>query len=133
MSKKRSWTDEKLIESVSKHESYRAVIIDLGLIPAGGNYAQVKKRIKELGLSADHFTGKGWNVGLRFRPTSPIPLEEILVPDSDYQSHTLKPRLFNAGIKKPICEMCGWSRRSADGRIPIELDHINGDHRDNRL
>jgi hypothetical protein len=40
---------------------------------------------------------------------------------------------FKEGIKKEECEMCGWAKSSLDGRIPLELDHINGDHHDNRL
>jgi 5-methylcytosine-specific restriction endonuclease McrA len=42
-------------------------------------------------------------------------------------------RLFAAGLKKRECEVCGWAEVSADGRIPLELDHINGDKNDNRL
>ncbi len=133
MGKKRSWTDDELVVAVAKSKSYRAVIFCLGLIPAGGNYDQVKRRIAELGLSTAHFTGMGWNVGLQFRPTQPVPLAVLLVRNSFSQSFKLKTRLFNAGIKKPECEMCGWSQRSQDGRIPVELDHINGDHSDNRL
>ncbi len=29
--------------------------------------------------------------------------------------------------------MCGWNKTTKDGRLPLELDHINGDSRDNRL
>lgn len=32
-----------------------------------------------------------------------------------------------------MCEDCGWAKSSEDGRIPVELDHINGDRHDNRL
>ena len=75
----------------------------------------------------------GWNVGTHFRPREPVPLEDLLVVGSDRQSFSLKKRLFTAGIKAAKCEMCGWAERSEDGRIPVELDHINGDHHDNRL
>jgi hypothetical protein len=133
MPRKRSWSDEELIQAIVECKSYRAVLIKLQLIPAGGNYLQIKKRIEELGLSIEHFTGKGWNVGMAFRPVPTQPLEDLLVVNSTYQSHRLKRRLFVAGLKKPACELCGWSQRSPDGRIPVELDHINGDHSDNRL
>ena len=29
--------------------------------------------------------------------------------------------------------MCGWAKISIDGRIPLELDQINGNRHDNRL
>lgn len=133
MSKRRSWSDGQLQVAVAKSRSYRAVLIELKLIPAGGNYAQITSRIKSLNLDTSHFTGKGWNVGMQFRPTPPKPIEELLVAGSAYQSHRLKKRLFLSGLKKPACELCGWSQESPDGRIPVELDHVNGDHSDNRI
>lgn len=129
----RSWTDEQLREAVRTSKSYRNVLILLGLIPAGGNYQQVKRRVLELDLFTGHFTGMGWNVGMNFRPKDPAPIEALLVRNSNYQSFSLKKRLFAEGFKTPMCELCGWAERSNDGRIPVELDHINGDHYDNRL
>ena len=133
MGKKRSWTDDQLIDAVSKCTSYRAVIIKLNLIPAGGNYAQVQQRIKVLQLKTEHFTGMGWNVGLKFVPNPPQPLEALLVKGSRPQSYLLKRRLIAEGLKLAACELCGWNTMSEDGRIPVELDHINGDHYDNRI
>ncbi|MBA3462410.1 MAG: HNH endonuclease [Deltaproteobacteria bacterium] len=48
-------------------------------------------------------------------------------------THQLKLRLFREGLKQPCCELCGWCERAPDGRIPVELDHKNGDRNDNRL
>ncbi len=134
MPRARSWTDEELTLSVKKRKSYRAVLIDLKLIPAGGNYRQIMRRITELNLPTDHFTGKGWNRGWKFDPRIPaITLEKILVKDSHAQSYGVKRRLFKESLKQPMCELCGWAEKTIDGRIPVELGHINGDHRDNRL
>ncbi len=133
MPRKRSWTDEQLIAAVAVSKSYRSVLIKLELIPAGGNYEQIKRRIRELEISADHFTGMGWNIGLKYRLKSAQLLEDLLVDGSLVQSFKLKKRLFEKGIKSPQCELCGWSQMSEDGRIPVELDHINGRHNDNRL
>lgn len=36
-------------------------------------------------------------------------------------------------MKKAECEECGWAKFSEDGRLPLELDHINGNNRDNRI
>lgn len=134
MPKNRSWTDEQLRNAVLKSKSYRNVLIVLGLIPAGGNYAAVQQRIKELDLDTAHFTGKGWNVGWKFDPRPPAAtLEVLLVRDRPTQSFKLKQRLFKAKLKKPQCELCGWKEKAPDGRVPVELDHINGVHDDNRL
>jgi hypothetical protein len=109
------------------------VLIKLLLVPAGGNYEQIKRRIRELELPIEHFTGKGWNIDLQFNPNPPTPLEELLVINGTAQSFVLKKRLFVAGLKSPKCELCGWCEISIDGRVPVELDHVNGDRYDNRV
>jgi 5-methylcytosine-specific restriction endonuclease McrA len=59
-------------------------------------------------------------------------LEELLIRGSVITSGKLRPRLINAGLKTARCEMCGltdWRGKP----IPLQLDHISGDHTDNRL
>ena len=131
--RKRSWTISQLEDAVRCSSSYRRVLISLGLREAGGNYEQIKKYIKEHNLNTDHFTGPAWSKGLRgiLRPSTP--LELILVKDSSFQSFKLKQKLFARGIKTKCCEECGWAKVSDDGRVPLELDHINGDRHDNRI
>jgi hypothetical protein len=110
------------------------VITKLGLIPAGGNYDHVQRIVGELRIDTSHFTGSAWNVGAQKKQTNyGKSLALLLVENSNYQSYKLKKRLFNAKIKSPVCELCGWSEKADDGRIPVELDHINGDHKDNRI
>lgn len=133
MPKMRSWTDEQLIGAVTKSYSVRNVIKLLGLVPAGGNYTQVSNRISVLGISTEHFRGMGWNKGQTYHTSSRPHLDLLLVVDSEVQSFKLKKRLYEEGLKQPKCELCGWAQITVDGRIPVELDHINGNPRDNRL
>lgn len=125
------WTDEDLTRAVASSLNYADVIRNLGLVPAGGNYSTVQRRAKELGIDVSHLSGgkhRGRPGGL-----APIPLEQVLVAGRHTSTATLKQRLFREGLKKPACEICGWAQQSPDGRIPVELDHINGDNCDNRL
>ncbi|ETB63747.1 TPA: HNH endonuclease [Candidatus Nomurabacteria bacterium] len=133
MNKKRKWTEIQLEKAVKNSKSYRNVINILGLKPTGGNYDQIKKYIRQGNLNIKHFTGKVWNKGLKFPNRNYIELKDILIKNSSYQSHKLKKRLFSVKIKEPKCEICGWAKYSIDGRLPLELDHINGDRHDNRL
>ncbi len=133
MPKARKWNKNDLPKIVKNSWSIREVIIELGLVPAGGNYVQVKNAIVEANIDITHFTGKGWRKNRKFEFTPKKPLQTILVKDSQFQSHKLKKRLFREGLKKPACEICGWAKSADDGRIPVELDHINGDRYDNRL
>lgn len=133
MGRIKQWTKEDLAKAVKHSTSVRQVIIRLNLIPAGGNYTHIQRTIHELSLDTSHFTGMGWSKGKKFNFLARIPLDEILVENSTFQSFKLKQRLFRDNIKKPVCEQCGWSKMSKDGRIPVELDHINGIRTDNRL
>ena len=90
-------------------------------------------RGKPRGNRYAYFTGKLWSKGLKlpFKPL--IELKNILVRNSSYQSFKLKKRLFSVKLKEPWCERCGWAEMSIDGRVPLELEHINGNRHDNRL
>lgn len=131
--KQRSWSKAQLSDAVNESNSLRQVISKIGLRPAGGNYDQVKKYIKEYSLNTAHFTGRAWNKGRTGLGKYRLSLEEVLVNRSNYQSFKLKKRLFAGGLKKQCCEECGWAERSIDGYLPLELDHINGDKHDNRF
>ena len=129
----RRWSDDQLREAVSKSHGIAATIRALGLVPAGGNYQHVKRRIAELAIDTSHFTGTGWSRGFKFGPRPRLPIEQLLVANRWTTSQSLKHRLIREGLKKAECEICAWAQVSADGRLPLELDHINGDHDDNRL
>ena len=131
--KKRKWSVIDLKKAVKNSTSYRGVLRKLELRPAGGNYDQLKKYIKEYDLKITHFKGHAWNKGLKGIGKPIFPLKKILVKGSTYQSYKLKKRLFNDGLKTKKCEECGWSKTTKDGYLPLELDHINGERTDNRL
>lgn len=132
MVRTKRWNEQQLILSVKNSTSIRQVIQKLGLIEAGGNYIQIQDHIKRLRLDITHFTGKAWSKGVK-RNRKSKDLSLILIEKSSVQSFKLKNRLFKEKIKKPSCELCGWSKKSLDGRIPVELDHINGNRFDNRI
>ena len=60
-------------------------------------------------------------------------MEEILVQRSDYRTtSSLRKRLIKEGLRDPRCDGCGGTEWQGQP-IPLQLDHINGDRRDNRL
>ena len=54
--KKRSWSVKQLEKAVKTSFSYRQILAKLSLRPAGGNYEQIKKYIKEYRLNIKHFS-----------------------------------------------------------------------------
>ena len=89
---------------MSESTTYAQVLRRLRLRAAGGNYAQVKKYIKEARLETGHFTGQAWSRGLKLPHARGRPLSEILTEDSTCQSFWLKQRLYAANLKPRHCE-----------------------------
>ena len=71
----------------------------------------------------------GWFAGIRGIEGLTL---DILIKNSSFQSFKLKNRLIKEGIKNHVCERCGMASWLNE-RIPLELHHINGDNKDNRL
>jgi hypothetical protein len=128
----RSWTDDQLAAAVRAEVTVADVARRLGLKPSGGVHTFLSLHIARLELDTTHMTGKSSGKAMRFLKT-PRPLEEILVKDSDYSNTgVLRRRLIAGGLKEAQCEMCDRSEWMGQA-IRLELDHINGDRRDNRL
>lgn len=125
-------TKEEYEEAISKSYSIASVCRFLGLKPTGGNYRIVHKAIEQYSFDVSHFTGQGWNVGLKFHPKKTADLKDVLVKDSYYQSYKLKRRLIKEGIKERRCECCGLEKWQGKD-IPLELHHVNGDNKDHRI
>lgn len=131
--KTRTWSEQQLREAAANVTSVRQLLFALGLKQAGGNYKQIAKYLKFYKVDTSHFRGQIWNKGLTGIGKPIRKLDEILVKGSTFQSYHLKKRLYTAKLKPKYCELCGWAQKSIDGRLPLELDHINGDNTDNRL
>lgn len=124
-------TDKEFIEIVKNSKSTIEVIRLSKLIPAGGNYTTVNRRIKKLNLDTSHFLGRSWNKGRTF-PQLRTPMEDYLNNTKRIGSHSLKLKLFSHGLKEKCCENCGlhtWQ----DKQIPLELHHVDGNPENNNL
>lgn len=123
-------TDDEFIKIVEESNSYSDCLRKLGLTPRGGSSSDIlKKRIKELNLSVEHF-GKSQKQS----PTAHYTLEEILIENSFYHNISrLKTRLIKEGYLEYKCACCGnkgeWNGQS----LSLQLDHINGINNDQRI
>jgi len=124
------YTVDQLKNAVKVSRSIREVLQKLGIVPAGGNYATIKKRIKKYNIDISHFGGQSWNKGKVIGPKKPI--EFYLKKDTTVQSYKLKHRLIDEGIFQHKCQNCNLSSW-LDKSIPLELHHKDGDHDNNEL
>jgi hypothetical protein len=130
MSRERSYTDEEFIDAINTSRSKRQALLALGLKAAGGNYKCLDLKVQELGLDTSHWKGKSWNKGLVHGPRRPV--QDYLTENSTFQSHKLRIKLFEQGLKEKVCESCGLTEWLGKP-ISLELDHINGNNTDNRI
>lgn len=121
---------KRIEDAVKASTSIRQVLLKLGLSPkGGGSYRLIHKWIKELDIDTSHFTGKGWNKGCHSPKRS---IQDYLTNRVPITSHKLKLRLFKENIKEKRCEICG-STEWLGSPLPLELDHIDGNHFNNVL
>lgn len=126
----RRYTEQQFIEAINSSCSFRQALEKLGLAPAGGNYASLKKMIKKLGLNTEHMTHQGHAKAKNLGPKRPI--EFYLSNKAEITSHHLRLRLISEKIFEHKCSICNLTKWMGKP-IPIELDHINGNNKDNRL
>jgi len=130
---KHKYNKEQVQIAVKNSFSIAQVCRELKIRPSGGNYDTVKKLFKKWDINIDHFTGQGWNVGLKFKPYKKYELKDVLIKNSPYRStYSLKKRLIKEGVKKRMCENC-FRETWINNPINLELHHINGDNTDHRL
>lgn len=126
-------TDNEVTEAVKESSSIRQALMKLELKPIGGNYRILKRRIKELGLDTAHFTGQGHLRGKTHGWSPKVPLENVLVQGSTYQTYKLKNRLLKENRLTNECAECKLGPSWNGNTINHHLDHINGDNTDNRI
>ena len=127
----RRYTDKQVQEAVRNCYSIRAVLDQLGLAPAGGNYEMIKKCIRELNLNTSHFTGQGHLRG-KTHAYHTRPLKDVLVHAKLENMWRLRNRLLKEMLKEHRCECCGRTKWLGM-RIPLEVHHKDGDRTNNTL
>ena len=124
--------EEEARQAVAESRSYSEALRRLGMRPAGGNHAVLRRYVDEIWkIPADHFDAGA--SARRLPGKAAKPLGEVLVLDSSYSRGNLKSRLFEEGLKERCCEMCGQGERWGGRWMSLILDHINGIPNDNRL
>lgn len=119
--------EEQLRKLVQECKSFREALKRLGKVTSGASLRKLKDELELYGIDYKFMPEK--TGGIRAQ----IPLEQVLKEGVDYCSKDLKKRLIKAGLKKDICELCGTTNQWNGQPLTLHLDHINGNHIDNRL
>ncbi|MEV7728256.1 HNH endonuclease [Streptomyces sp. NPDC087917] len=126
------WTREILAEAVGASTTMCEVLRRLGLDVVGGNHTHISRRVKVLGVDTSHFRLPSSAGRPKVRRTP----ETILVKQDGAharreQSEHLKSALASTGVPDR-CRRCGTEATWQGRPLSLEVDHINGDWRDNR-
>lgn len=123
-------SDEEFRNIVAQSNSYSDCLRKLGLGTRGGSSTDIlKKRIKELNISTQHFGQLE-----KQSPNAKYSLDEILVENSNYANISrLKMRLINEKRMEYVCACCGNNGVWNNLPLVLQLDHINGINNDHRI
>jgi hypothetical protein len=83
---------------------------------------KIKKRIYSLDLDTSHF---------KYPERKTI--KQLCVVNGKYHRGGLKRRLIKENILKEICDSCGQLPMHNNKVLVLQLDHINGNNKDNRI
>ncbi|MEW2517746.1 HNH endonuclease signature motif containing protein [Actinacidiphila alni] len=126
------WTREVLEPAVAASTSFSDLLRRLGLDVVGGHHTHISRRVKAFGIDTSHF-GRPSRKGLKQR-RSP---EELLAEQTGpYVRRIPSDRLRRAMAlmgRAERCAMCGTEPVWRGRPLPLEVDHVDGNWRDNRL
>ena len=119
---KRKYADYTVeqVKAFSKEStSMTQLLKKLGLKPAGGNHANMKRFIQKHEIDCSHWKGQGWNKG------------DQLKDWTDYSRVSyLKPHLIKLRSHKcEICQLTEW----LNSPIILEVHHVDGNRTNNEL
>jgi 5-methylcytosine-specific restriction endonuclease McrA len=129
----RTWNDNDFIAAVAKHTNFTDVLRELGLRPAGGNHASMKRHAVRLGLDLSHFNSerrvRGFRVEHDRRRRSAA---DVFCEGSGVESKVLR-RQARQSVLPRRCALCGNDGEWQGRPLTLQLDHANGVYNDNRL
>ncbi|MFF1278065.1 HNH endonuclease signature motif containing protein [Streptomyces marokkonensis] len=127
------WTRELLQEAVSASTHMCEVLQYLGLDVVGGHHTHISRRIKAYGIDVSHFRVPSQ----RGRPRRPRTPEALLVEQPctgarRVHSDRLRWAMTTLGVREQ-CSLCGVQAIWRGRPLPLEVDHVDGNWRNNRI
>lgn len=131
------YTKEVLEEPVKQSKSFAEVLRKLGVRQSGGMQSHIKRLVIRYGINTAHFLGQGVNQNSHPKGGFPkLPWHQVLVKErsgSTYKEKTalLRRVMLESGIPH-LCEKCSCEPIWLGEPLVLQIDHINGDNRDNQ-
>jgi hypothetical protein len=121
-----------LAAAAARARSLTEVMRLLGVRVSGGSHAHISRQLKRFGIDTSHFTGQGHNRGHQGPRLAPSEILVKLPPEAGRTpGFRLKRALALIGVPEQ-CENCDLGPMWQGAPLILHVDHINGDHLDNR-
>ena len=124
-------TDEQLYETVKNAKSVSDALRKLGVTPNGSTHTYYSKRIKNIGISTDHFKNDRNLYGIKKDKLKP---EDIFVKKIEGSTRTKRKYLLRAMLEighKYECSICFNNGEWMNNELVLQIDHIDGDRLNN--
>jgi hypothetical protein len=129
------WTKEVLQAAVAVSASTHDVLRHLGLDLVGGHHTHISRRIKAYGIDTSHFVPVARTERMRDnqrrRTAADILVENTSPHARRVPGARLKRAMRELGIAER-CTLCGIEALWLGEPLPLEVDHIDGDWRNNK-
>lgn len=122
---------ELLTQVVADSYSLGECLRRLGLSFTGNSRVKLRAAIAEFNLTTTHFRPNGRS--FEAKAAAAKKLVEHLVLGSSIASSALKRKLWAAELLPRACQECGQGELWNGKVLVLQLDHINGNRRDNRI
>ncbi|AWI28990.1 HNH endonuclease [Streptomyces tirandamycinicus] len=126
------WTKDVLEPVVAASTSVTEVLRRLGLDVVGGHHTNISRRIRAYGIDTSHFRTMS-RAGAGRRPAAPggLLMEQPPGESRRISGRRLRRALVGSGVSE-ACALCGTGPEWRGRPLPLEVDHIDGNWRDNR-
>ncbi|MGW5369429.1 HNH endonuclease signature motif containing protein [Streptomyces sp. NPDC004009] len=127
------WTREVPEQAVSASTNMCEVLSRLGLDVMGGHHTHISRRVKAYGIDTSHFR-LPTRRGKARRTRTPAAL--LVLQPVDRARRVPGDRLGRAMLAEGLeerCSLCGVGAVWLGEPLPLEVDHVDGNWRDNRL
>lgn len=121
---------EELRAAALGARSLAEILRRLQLPVTAASYRALRDQLAHREIDVSGLPGVAWRRGRQDLPR--VPLEQLLVVGRARSVGHLKRRLIRESVLAARCATCGIAERLGHP-APLELDHINGDRRDNRI
>ena len=127
--------NEEYFKKIVSESTYTSdALRNLGYDTPSNFYQSFYRYVKKFNVDTSHFLDRS-NLMMKNTKARKYELEDILIEGfkGGLTGNEIKKKLYESGLKQPICELCGVDENWNGSKLTMILDNINGVNKDNRI